>query len=345
MKILITGGAGFIGLHLAQRLLSQGWSVDLVDNLSRTGSDQTLERVTAEPRGRLITADLRQRDALEPFAADYDVVCHLAALVGVESVLRDAFGTLADNISLTENVIRFACRQKHLSRLLFASTSEVYAHAVAANFAPIPTPEDVALHLTSLSDTRQSYLLSKIVGEALCQHSGLPFTILRPHNVFGPRMGVAHVIPQIFQRISASPEDGVLDVFSADHTRTFCYIDDAIDLVCRVIDTPACEKKTLNIGTQTPEITIHALAETMLKIVGKRLRIVPRAPHPGSPSRRCPDMTLTDTLTGHLRRVELADALRRTYEWYQVHVFDVSPGAAPPSRAQGGAAPNYRPLL
>lgn len=317
MKALVTGGAGFIGLHLTRRLLSQGWSVDLVDNLSRTGIDEDLKRVLEDPKARLITADLRQDRALRDLDPDYDVVCHFAALLGVENVVSRPFGTLADNVALTETVIRLSQNQRRLSRLLFASTSEVYAHAAAAGAVAIPTPEDAALHLAGPDDPRQSYLLSKIVGEALCHYSGLPFTILRPHNIFGPRMGMAHVIPQIFQRITQAPPGGTLEVFSADHTRTFCYVDDAVEMISRMIAEPACEKKTLNLGTQSPEITISRLAEMIMTIAGKPLHIVPRAPHAGSPARRCPDMSLTNRLTGYDQRMELAEGLRRTCAWYR----------------------------
>ncbi len=322
MKALVTGGAGFIGLHLARTLLSRGWQVDIIDNLSRTGSDPALAAVLEMQGSRLVAVDLRERQATAPLGDDYEVIVHLAALLGVANVIQNAFDTLSLNIALTEEIIRFARRQKRLSRLLFASTSEVYAHTVGRGTGPVPTPESVPLHLAALTERRQSYLLSKIAGEALCHYGEIPFTILRPHNVFGPRMGVAHVVPQIFQRIYSAADGAELEVYSADHTRTFCYIDDAVELMYRIIGDDRCRGQTLNIGSQTPEITIKALAGMMAKIAGKRLRLVPSTPHAGSPPRRCPDMTETNRLTGYTQRLELVDGLTRTYQWYRTHVFD-----------------------
>ena len=166
----------------------------------------------------------------------------------------------------------------------------------------------------------------------MAHHSGVPFTVARPHNVYGPRMGLAHVIPELLQRAHYSV-DGRLEVYSVDHRRTFCYIDDAVEMLVRALEAPGGSGETLNIGRQAPEVAIRAVAQVVAEVVGKDLEIVPMPPTPGSPVRRCPDMSKTLELTGYAPRVELEDGIRRTYQAYRDNVFDA---AAPAARAAIG---------
>jgi nucleoside-diphosphate-sugar epimerase len=173
-------------------------------------------------------------------------------------------------------------------------------------------------------------MLSKIYGEAMCQHAGVPFTVLRPHNVYGPRMGLAHVIPELLQRAHHASPGQPLEVASVDHRRTFCYVEDAIEMLWRAASSPACSGETLNIGVAEPEVAIGELARLIVHTVGKPIEIVPLPPTPGSPARRRPDMTKTLALTGYRPQVELPSGVRRTYDWYQAHVFE--PRTAVPTR-------------
>jgi nucleoside-diphosphate-sugar epimerase len=164
-------------------------------------------------------------------------------------------------------------------------------------------------------------MLSKLCGEALVAYSGVPYTIVRPHNFYGPRMGLSHVVPQLLEKAHRAADGDALEVFSIEHSRTFCYIDDAVEMITRAATSAACEGVTLNIGTQAPEIRIGDLASVILDVVGRRLSILAKPPTPGSPARRCPDMQLTKKLTGYESRVSLKEGVRRTYEWYRDKVF------------------------
>lgn len=321
-KALLTGGAGFIGTHLARRLVEKGYDVDLVDDFSRGQNDEAVGELLESGRVRLLERDLRVPGVLAEADDDYNLIAHLAAIVGVANVLERPYDVLRDNLAMTEEALALARRQVALDRLLFISTSEVYAGALEHFDLPIPTPESTPLTLPGLDRPRTTYLLSKIYGEAMCHHSGLPFTIVRPHNVYGPRMGLAHVIPELLQR-AHNATDGRLEVFSVDHRRTFCYIDDAVEMIARAVESPQCSGQTLNVGTQTPEVAVEELAQLIVEIVGKDLEIVPLATTPGSPTRRCPDMTKTVELTGYTPRVGLEEGVRRTYEAYRTQVFDV----------------------
>lgn len=321
-RALITGGAGFIGTHLTRRLINEGYRVDLVDNLSRGVQDETLQRLIDTGDVSVHVADLRDPGALDSITDGYTHVVHLAALLGVQNVLDHPEEVLRENLSMLTTMLGFAKRQRALERFVFPSTSEVYVGTQQFYELPIPTPEDTPLTVSDLDKPRTSYMLSKIYGEALVQHSGLPFTIVRPHNFYGPRMGLSHVIPQVLQRIHNSSDGDELVVYSIDHMRTFCFIDDAIEYVFRLVESPDAVGGTFNIGVQSPEVTMGELGALLCGVVGRELTIVPGETAPGSPFRRCPDMTRTIGVTGHQPAVPLEDGARLTYEWYRTRVFD-----------------------
>jgi UDP-glucose 4-epimerase len=322
VKALITGGAGFIGVHLARAMLERGWHVDLMDNFARGVLDAELDSLQGSGSVRLIERDLLAPDAFVGVGDDYEYVVHFAAIVGVSNVVGRPYDVLTDNVLMASQVISWARRQPRLERFLFASTSEVYAGTLAHLGVPVPTPEDVLLTLADLGEPRTSYLLSKIYGEAMCHHAGIPFTIFRPHNVYGPRMGLSHVIPELLERAHAAADGESVEVFSVDHRRTFCYVEDAVEMMLRAAQSPAAAGETLNIGNQAPEVTIGDLALLVVKTVGKSLEIVPLPPTTGSPPRRCPDMRKTSALTGYEPMVSLERGIEQTYDWYRTRVFE-----------------------
>ena len=321
-KILITGGAGFIGLHLARRLIDSGYQVDLLDNFARAVNDKELKETLAQDKINFFNIDLLSIDQINKLDTNYDVIFHLAAIIGVTHVMNNPYEVLYKNIRMLGNMIDFAHRQKKLTRFLFASTSEVYAGTLKHFDLPMPTPEDTPLALTNLSHPRTSYMLSKIYGEALCQQSSLPFTIFRPHNVYGPRMGMAHIIPEQLRKAHEAKDGDSIDVFSINHTRSFCYIDDAIEMLFRIMVNDDCESKTLNLGNQKPEVKIKEVAQKCSSVVGKKLFINEKPETPGSPSRRAPDMAKSTSLTGFESRISLHNGIEKTFKWYKKNVFD-----------------------
>jgi UDP-glucose 4-epimerase len=306
-------------------MVRRGASVDLVDNFARGRLDDDLAALERAPSVRLLRLDLLEPGSLDPLDRDYDHVVHLAAVVGVAHVLSDPQRTLRDNVAMTNHVVGWAQGLPRLARFLFASTSEVYAGTLDAFGLAIPTPEAVPLTVREVADPRSAYAVSKIYGEALCHHAGVPFTIIRPHNVYGPRMGLSHVVPELLERAHRSAEDAMLDVYSVDHRRTFCFIDDAVEIVLRALDSPDCAGETLNVGSAGPELSVGELAELVIDAVGTPLRVRGLPPPPGSPRRRCPDMTKTARLTGWSARTPIAEGLARTYEWYRRRIFAGQP--------------------
>ena len=321
MKILITGGAGFIGGHLAKSLSSDGEEVHLLDNLKRGVRDKFIEDCIAGGSVSLVYGDLNDLDSMASLDTDYDVIYHLAAIIGVGHVLQRPYEVLTANVRMTENVISLAKRQKNLKRLLFSSTSEVYAGSLVYMDMPIPTPETMPIALTNLSEPRTSYMLSKLYGECMCNMSQLPVTNIRLHNVYGPRMGMSHVIPELLYKAWGLKDGASLDVYSVDHMRTFCYVSDAVRMMRGLIDSPVAEGRTVNIGNQSPEITIGELAQVVVSTVGRNLELVPKPATPGSPSRRCPSTELLNELTGISGLVDLRSGVQQTYNWYLENVF------------------------
>lgn len=320
-RVLITGGAGFIGFHLAHRLLRDGHELTLLDNFARGVKDPALDALLREPGVRLADRDLLAAGSLDDLGVDFEVVYHLAAVIGVGHVLRQPYRVLRANLDMQTAVLDFAARQKQLSRIVFASTSEVYAGTLEFFTLPFPTPETTPLTVGRLDQPRTSYMLSKIYGEALCHHSGLPFTLVRPHNFYGPRMGLSHVIPELLEKAHRTPDGGRLEVYSVDHLRSFCYIDDAVEMIARAAHSGAGAGQTLNIGNQAELSRIGDLAEVILAVTGKRLEIVPLSPTPGSPERRCPDMSHTEAVTGYRSAISLREGVSRTWDWYRREVF------------------------
>jgi len=227
-------------------------------------------------------------------------------------------------------IIEFARGLAGLERLVFASTSEVYAGTLEHFELPIPTPETAALALPDLGRPRTSYALSKIYGEALCRHAGLPFTIVRPHNVYGPRMGMQHVVPELLQRAFRAAPGSELEVFSPDHTRSFCYVADAVELIRRLAEADAGRNGTFNVGASR-EITVREMAEIVIRTVGKPLTIRPGPVTAGSPARRVPDMTRAILVSGYQPVHSVEAGVRLTFEWYRDHVFAESAGTRSPA--------------
>lgn len=320
-KVLITGGAGFVGYHLAKQLLTDGCQIDLLDDLSRGVIDSDLTTLTTDSKVRLLNRDLLRSDFFDGLENDYDYIYHLAAIIGVANVLRNPYAVISDNVLMLTNILAFARQQARLKRFVFSSTSEVYAGTLQFFHLPIPTPESVPLTITELSQPRTSYMLSKICGESLCHHSDIPWTIIRPHNLYGPRMGKAHVIPQLLER-AHDTDNGGINVFSVEHRRTFCYVSDGVTMIRRAAELDSCIKETLNIGNQRPEISIGKLTEMILKVMQKQLEIDPQPATSGSPVRRCPDMGKTLSLTGVKPKVDLEKGIRLTYEWYRASLFE-----------------------
>jgi nucleoside-diphosphate-sugar epimerase len=319
-KILITGAAGFVGCHLARRLLEDETNeLVLVDNLVRGQSDEEFSSLLENPRVKFKKLNLTASEAYDELGGDFDEVYHLAAIIGVANVMAKPHDVLRINALTMISLLEWGMRGGGARKILFSSTSEAYAWTQLALPLPVPTPEDVPLALTDLANPRSSYAGSKIFGElAMHQYSrifGTPFVTVRFHNVYGPRMGFDHVIPQLFQR--ARKAEGTLEVYSADHRRAFCHVNDAVEMCIRAMRHPEAKAATLNVGNDREEVTIADLAEKVVAWCGKKLTLVPVPATHDPIRRRCPDISRAKALLDYTPRIDLREGLDATLRWYE----------------------------
>ena len=318
-KVLITGGAGFVGYHLANNLLESGYRIDILDNFSRGVNDVQLFDLVENEKISLINADLLQ-SAAEQIDNDYGYIYHFAAVIGVQHVLKAPFDVLEKNFILLQNALKIARKQKKLRRFVFTSTSEIYAGTLNQYGLEFPTPESTPLMVSDPHEARSSYMLSKIYGETMCLHSGLPVTIVRPHNFYGPRMGLSHVIPELMKKV-VDTDTGIVDVFSVKHKRTFCYIADAIDMIQLLAESDKTIGESYNIGNDDEEITMGELAQKIIDLIGKDVAINSMPTTPGSPERRCPSIRKLKKAISYTKQYPLDKGLQKTFAWYDANVF------------------------
>jgi nucleoside-diphosphate-sugar epimerase len=323
-NILITGGAGFIGCAIATTLAANpANTLTVVDNFARGRNDAEFEALIARSNVRFVRGDITDNGFFDTLERDFDYIYHLAAVIGVRNVLEHPDRVLFVNATSTLYLYEWAKKLPNLKRILFSSTSEIYAGTLKhfpATF-PVPTPETVPLTLDDISSERTTYMLSKMYGESIAfnyaRKHGIPSTIVRYHNVFGPRMGFLHVVPEMFIKIRDAARTGTpLEVFSPTHTRAFCYIEDAVNATICVTEHEATRNEIFNIGNEREEVSIKQLVLTIAEILGCTVTLAEQPDTPGSPARRCPDMSKLKAVTGFEARVPLADGIRRTFAWY-----------------------------
>ena len=318
-KILVTGGAGFIGYFLIKELLKNEKSkIVIIDNMYRGRMDDELKKITSHKNVSFYQGDLTDSNLFNKLDKDFDYIYHLAAVIGVKNVIENPDKVLKHNAIVTLNLIEFAKNIKTLKKILFSSTSEIYAGTLKHYGIDIPTNEDVKLTLDDIKSPRTTYMLSKMYGESIFFNYGLkyniPFTIVRYHNVYGPRMGFLHVIPEMLVKIS---KQKVVEVASPEHTRSMCFIDDAVEMTIKACEKNSTNKEILNIGNQDQEISIINLTKTIAEVLGKEIEIKTLPDTEGSPSRRCPDITKINNMIGYLPKVKIKDGIKKTYEWYK----------------------------
>lgn len=322
-RILIIGGGGFIGFHLAKKLCEDPHNqITICDNLSRGKMDEDLKRLLSDCSNiHFIKADLTKKDDFQKLDNGYEHVYMLASVVGVKYTEETPERVIRINSYLILNVLDWLI-QNRCSKVLFSSTSETYAGGAIFYNIPIPTPEDVPLTIVDVTNPRFSYAITKILGEAGFIHYARAYnfrvTIVRYHNIYGPRMGFEHVVPELCMRIIHRKDP--FQIFGVEQTRAFCYITDAVDATIKVMYSENTDSQIVHIGNDQEEILIEELAKKLFRISGfyPKLHFLPS--HKGSVPRRCPDISKLAGLTGFAPKVSLDEGLKKTYDWYSNHL-------------------------
>jgi UDP-glucose 4-epimerase len=312
---LITGGAGFVGSHLAERLLADGHEVLVLDNLS-TGSIDNISHLKSHPRFSYVVDSVTNEPLLAEMIDRSDVVFHLAAAVGVKLIVEQPVHTLETNVHGTEVVLKHANKKKKL--VFIASTSEVYGKST-----DVPFRETADLVLGPTSKHRWAYACSKLIDEFLAlaywKEKKLPVVIVRLFNTVGPRQTGQYgmVLPTfVRQALAGQP----ITVFGDGlQSRSFTYVGDVVDALLRLAHEPRAVGDVFNIGS-TGEVTIGELAERVKKMTNSASPIekVPydvayEAGFEDMP-RRVPDITKIQSLVGFAPKMGLDDIIRSAVE-------------------------------
>jgi len=318
MRVLITGGAGFVGSHLAEALLDRGDEVFILDNLS-TGSIDNVVHLKSNPKFHYTIDTVSNEPVLAELVDRCDIVVHLAAAVGVKLIVEQPVHTIETNVHGTEVVLKHANKKKKL--VLIASTSEVYGKS-----ADVPFREDADLVLGPTSKHRWAYACSKMIDEFLAlaywKERKLPVIVVRLFNTVGPRQTGQYgmVIPNfVRQALAGQP----ITVFGdGTQSRSFTYVGDVVRAMVALIDEPRAVGQVFNIGNGH-EITIRQLADKVKQMTGSSSEIVTvpyeRAYEAGFEDmpRRVPDIGRIQALVGYRPTVELDETLTRVIEHFR----------------------------
>ncbi len=312
MRVLITGGAGFVGSHLAEALLERGDEVFVLDDLS-TGSIDNIAHLKSHPKFHYTIDSVTNEPLLAEMLDRCDTVAHLAAAVGVKLIVEQPVRTIETNVHGTEVVLKHANKKKKL--VLIASTSEVYGKS-----AIVPFKEDADLVLGPTSKHRWAYACSKMIDEFLALAYGkerkLPVIIVRLFNTVGPRQTGQYgmVVPNfVRQALAGEP----ITVFGdGTQSRSFTYVGDVVRAMVALINEPRAVGQVFNIGNGS-EISIGALAERIKTMTGSHSPIV-KIPYDQAYEegfedmpRRVPDISKIRALVGYEPTVELDEILTR----------------------------------
>jgi UDP-glucose 4-epimerase len=320
MRALLTGGAGFVGSHLADRLLALGHEVLVLDNLS-TGSIENIAHLKGRPGFSYTIDSVTNEPLLAELIDRSDVIFHLAAAVGVKLIVEQPVHTIETNVHGTEVVLKHANKKKKL--VFIASTSEVYGKS-----ADVPFREAADSVLGPSAKHRWAYACSKLIDEFLAlaywKEKKLPVVIVRLFNTVGPRQTGQYgmVLPTfVRQALAGQP----ITVFGdGTQSRSFTYVGDVVDALVRLAHEPRAIGEVFNIGN-TEEVSIRDLAERVKKLTESRSPVLfipyDQAYETGFEDmpRRVPDITKIRELIGYQPKLALDDIIRSVIEHIREH--------------------------
>ena len=285
-KILVTGGAGFIGSCLVKSLVGSSVDVVVFDNLER-GSIDRLNSI--KDQIEIINGDIRDTKEVEKAVKGSDVIYHLAAVNGTENFYRHPKKVLEVGLKGILNIMD-ASLKHNIENIVVASSAEVYQTPLK-----IPTPEEEMLKIPNPLEERYSYGASKIASELVAfnwAREGNCVQVFRPHNIYGPNMGWKHVIPSLINKIIQIKKDGKTDLNILGNglqTRAFCYVDDLISGL-HIMQSKGARNELFHIGTQE-EISIKKLVEVISELMEIKVKIITSKAPKGETEKRCPDIS------------------------------------------------------
>jgi nucleoside-diphosphate-sugar epimerase len=319
--VLVTGAAGFIGFQLANKLQSENNHVICIDNYSRGKKDIYVDEFTKRENVTWIEGDLNDLSFVNSLPEQVDYIYHLATINGTGLFYSRPFEVFLSTIQPTLNLLRKYGRDSALKRFFLAGTSESYSSITNKKWYSVPTDEKVPLGIDSVTNNRWSYGSGKLASEVAISAFGsqyeLKWTIGRFHNVYGPRMGDQHFIPDFIERM----ESKKYELFGWENTRSFSYIEDVLKQVVNVAKSNNTVNMILNLGSEF-EIGVLEVAKMILDICGVNEEIKLHKAPEGSPLRRCPDLTLYKSIFNDYHETSLIEGLKKTIEWYNPKLLE-----------------------
>lgn len=308
-RIFVTGGSGFIGTNLCERLIQHN-EIVIYDTGRRNAIKYT--DLLDSPGLTFIEGDISDRDKLHRMAKGCDMIIHLAAIAGIDSVTIDPLSTMKVNLMGTYELLE-AVKDRRLERFILFSTSEVYGpHVFRADETTMTSQGEVGV-------LRWTYATSKLAAEhlAYCYHSqfDLPLTIIRPFNIYGPRQVGEGAIHKFV--IQAIENDDLIIYGDGNQIRAWCYVDDIVDAVLLALVKDEAVGNVFNIGNPNSTVTIQGLAQKIIRLSGSKSKIVFESRDYPDIEIRVPDVSKAERLLDFRPRVDLDEGIKRTIDWYR----------------------------
>ncbi len=306
-RALVTGAAGFVGSHLVERLIASGYRVRCFVRYTSTGRRGDITGLSTTKKIEIMEGDLRDADAVRQAVEGTNVIFHLGALVGIPYSYVHPLEVIDTNIMGTANIL-LAARHYGTNQVIYTSTSEVYG---TAQYVPIDEKHPL--------QGQSPYSASKIGAEKIVESFhfsfGLPTTVIRPFNIYGPRQSARAVIPTIITQSLALNE---IRLGNFDATRDFTYVGDTVAALIMAAESDRAIGKTLNVGSNF-EISIRDMAEMVIRLVGRKVTLVEDAtrirPAKSEVQRLWADSTLAQQTIGWTPSVSLEEGLGHTIRW------------------------------
>ena len=319
MRILITGGAGFIGTRLAEKLVKDNNEIILLD-MDFEHNALAFSDLRHNKNVSLVKADILDLQEVGKAAKDAEAVIHLAAMVGVQEVIHNALYTLDVNYIGTSNLLKAVSHSSHCQRLIYFSTSEIFGDNA------LGIAEDGNSVFSSVQNVRWCYCISKLAAEHLAlsyyRQKKLPVVVVRPFNIFGPkRVGDYVVLRFILKALSG--ED--LEVYGdGTQIRAWCYIDDFCNAILQCMKSEKAIGQTFNLGNPHNTLTIYELAKKIIFLCGSKSRISFKRLDFKDIDIRMPDISKARDILRFEPRGEIEEGLLKTIEWVKENVDELS---------------------
>jgi dTDP-glucose 4,6-dehydratase len=317
-RVLVTGAGGFIGSHLAERLVELGAKVRALVRYRSNGSWGWLDQSARKDEIEVVVGDVGDRDSVAQAMRDTGIVFHLAACIAIPYSYQAPASFVSANIEGTLNVLQ-AARTEEVSRVVHTSTSEVYG---TAQYAPI----DEAHPLQAQSPYAATKIGADKLAEAFGRAYGLPIVTVRPFNTYGPRQSARAVVPTIITQCLA---DGRIRLGNLLPTRDLTFVSDTVEGFVRAAQAEGAPGRTFNLGTGR-EMRIGDLARLIAELAGRDAAIEQEPqrvrPEPSEVERLVADATAAREVLGWAPSVPLEDGLKTTIEWIEAHLHAYRPG-------------------